>query len=427
MNDRIIFGDLVGLADPTRTLSADEDRWLTTLAAETDPAQHTIELAPTCASTDPQPILHRQLDGSWRAGRYVGELHRAGRVLEIRPRLGIDVIATWASAALNLHTIPHTAENKGTSTLIAELVAALWRSTLTTAGRHGPPGVRGHRHHEGNAVRGQLDIAGTIRLRTAHSPLLASVERAKMTDNPVSRVIVLADRALNRRLHHRPTWRGERIQDIVGNLRAATGARPQLPTRHELDRVRYTPMTLPYRRAAELSWQIARHKGPRADATADDTHGLLIDVAELWELFLLHCARRASDDTVTHGTHLHRARPLLRSQAHPTATLGRLYPDLLIGPSEQPHTIVDAKYKPLADPRGVDREDLYQITSYLTGHALSGTRPTGVLAYPHFREQSHVADAERHSPWATPNNQQVRFVRLPITEIDCVQALASLL
>ncbi|WP_020663163.1 5-methylcytosine restriction system specificity protein McrC [Amycolatopsis benzoatilytica] len=422
MNERIVFADLAGPVERDRAFTPDEDQWLTLLAAETRPDQFTLNLAPSCASADPQPILERQLDGSWRAGRYVGELRRDGRILEIRPRLGIDTIAAWASAALNLHTIPRAAEARGSSTLIAELTAALWRTALTAAARHGMPSFRTHQRHVGAAVRGRLDLPGTVALRAARSPFVASVERAKLLGNPVSQVIVAADQVLDTLLRHRPGWRGDRVDEIVPRLRTAVGGRPRLPSRRDLASVRYTPITLPYKRVADLSWQIVQHTAPDASPTDERTHGLLIDVAELWELFLLHCTRRATTLPVTHGTQHHVPTPLLRSARHPAAVLGRLYPDILIGAPEEPTAIIDAKYKPLNDRRGVDREDLYQLNAYLAAH----NAEFGALAYPALDRQPPPAIQQRN-PWLAPQNRVMCFTQLSIAESSCITDLAGLL
>ncbi|ATY13538.1 hypothetical protein CU254_26255 [Amycolatopsis sp. AA4] len=422
MTDRIVFADLAGPVERDRVFTAEEDQWLVALAVETRPEQFTLNLAPSCASADPQPILERRLDGGWRAGRYVGELRRDGRILEIRPRLGIDTIASWASAALNLHTVPRAAEARGNSALIAELTAALWRAALTAAARHGLPSFRTRRGHVGSAVRGSLDSPGTFALRAARSPFVASVERAKLLGNPVSQVIVAADQVLDTLLHHRPGWRGDRVEEIVPRLRESVGARPRLPSLRDLRSVRYTPITLPYKRVADLSWQIVQRTAPQASPTDERTHGLLIDVAELWELFLLRCARRATALPVTHGTQYHVPAPLLRSARHPTAVLGRLFPDILIGPAESPTAIVDAKYKPLNDRRGVDREDLYQLNAYLTAH----NAELGALVYPTL-DQHPSPLIQQRNPWLTHQNRPMHFTQVPITEGACVRALTELL
>ena len=419
------------LGEADREPTAEEHHWLEELASTTSPAAFTARMGKSLAADDAdEPIVTRDpRTGRWQAGRYIGELYRDGRVLEIRPRLGIETIAHWAGAALNVQILPNTAEHTDSPALIAELVAATWRSTLADAARHGLPGLRTPRLHISEHARGRIDVAHTLRLRAAQRPQVASISRPKNIDNPISRIIVLADRVLDRRLKRRD-WRGERIEEIMPRLRAAVGHRPALPTPRELASVRYTPITLPYRRVAELSYQIARHRGLRSQATGESTEGLLIDVAELWELFLVHCAKRAfGTQNVTHGTHLRQGRPLLCSQQHETATLGRLYPDLLIGPVDRPTAIIDAKYKRLTNRYGVDRADLYQLNAYLAAHT-SAPLPSGTLAYVRFPDKPHyeprLADAERRGPWRTMHGHTVSFERFPITEEECVAALQAL-
>jgi 5-methylcytosine-specific restriction enzyme subunit McrC len=348
-------------------------------------------------------------------------------VLEIRPRLGIETIANWAGAALNLHVLPKAGEHHGTSALIAELVAATWRASLIEAYRHGPPGLRANTPYHGTSIRGRLDVPGTLQLRASRTPQIASIERAKRVVNPVSRVIVVADRILHSRLKHRPGWRGDRLEELLAHLRGAVGNRPTMPTRRELDRVRYTPTTQPFRRVAELSWQIASNRGIRSSATGERAEGLLIDVAELWELFLVHCARRAfGSAAVTHGTQLNRGRPLLHSLSRPNLTWGRLYPDILIGPVEEPTLVLDAKYKPLTGGNPVAREDLYQLTTYLIANS-ARKLPVGMLGYPRLIEQGSLCAAETEGPWETPLGHRVRFDRMPLKTAECIDFLRKTL
>lgn len=413
------------LAPADRDPTGDERAWLSALARDTDPGLFTVSVGASAAADDAGPVVACDSYGTWRAGRYIGELYRDGRVIEIRPRLGIETIAHWAGAALNVRITPRSGEHTGSQVLIAELLAAAWRSALVDAARHGPPGLRSPRTHVADVAKGRIDVAGTLQLRASGRPQIASVSRPKNLDNPITRTIVAADRVLDRRLH-RPGWRGERVDEVMPRLRAAVGSRPTLPTHRELASVRYTPITLPYRRAAELSHQIASHRGLQSRATGDRADGLLIDVAELWELFLVHCARRAfGAANVTHGTALSEAGALLRSQRDPARTLGRLYPDIIIGPVDHPVAIIDAKYKPLADPRGVDREDLYQLNAYLAAHVRT-PHPLGALAYVRFPEQQHTAYAESRGPWITAAGHSAAFARMPTTEAECVAALKAL-
>ncbi|NMM91061.1 hypothetical protein B2J88_43270 [Rhodococcus sp. SRB_17] len=429
IRERIVYQDLGGLVPGTKNLNNAEHKWLEELAPRLDPTSMLVPIKYSFTKHQDQaePVLTRQLDGTWRAGRYIGEIRSGNTILEIRPRLGFPVIAAWASAALNLKIVPRAAGKNGTSFLIAELQAAAWRRALVDAARHGMPAIRATEHHVGPSVRGRLDVPGTVPHRARRSPNLMSVTQPKVVDNPVTRAIVLADRVLNTRIQ-RAGWRGPRIDEFIPHLRAATGPRPALPTRRELRSVRYSPITQPYKAVADLSWLIAKSKGPQGDSSTDTHDGVLLDVAELWELFLLHCLRVAADGlTVTHGTTADTSTHLLHSSTG-GQKMGRLLPDFIVGDHAAPTAIIDAKYKRLTDRFPVNREDLYQLTSYLAAHSGGGVRPRGILAYP-LLPDSAMSSHEADGPWSLQwgGGGTAEFLRLPIEAAGCVDRFTEIL
>ena len=54
-------------------------------------------------------------------------------------------------------------------------------------------------------------------------PLVATTRTERDFDNPVARVLVLADRALRSLLPTRPTWRPTLTWELLGQLRGAIG------------------------------------------------------------------------------------------------------------------------------------------------------------------------------------------------------------
>jgi 5-methylcytosine-specific restriction enzyme subunit McrC len=86
---------------------------------------------------------------------------------------------------------------------------------------------------------------------------------------------------------------------------------------------------------------------------------------------------------------------------------------------------VDAKYKRLrswrGSPSGVDRGDLYQLATYLSGHDVA----LGALAYP--PHDSDQAAADLDGPWLMRQGQQVRFARFPATAAGATRELEGLL
>lgn len=416
------------LADlsPYESRDAEEDAWLGRLAAHL--ADHDYALSLTGRSRvdeeDDAP-LQRAGDGRWWTGRYIGEINFEGREVRIEPRLGIEVIGAWLARALNLTVLPRSATQADGGPLIAQLVDRMWSASLAEAGRHGPPRFRVSEATSGQYMRGRLDVRGTTQLRAARVPLVASRIERRSLDNPVSRALVLADRTLTSLLGADKPWRPSLAGDLLGQLRGSVGASPRLPSTREMSRVRYTPINRSFQSLTRLSVEIARRRGTLTSGASDDTSGVLVDVAELWELFLLHCARRAfGDGRVSHGTATSSTGFLLSSVADPSVRIGRLKPDLLISDRRgRERAVLDAKYKRLRSsaerPHGVDRGDLYQLAAYMSAQEV----PRGALAYPAAAEDRAIgADL---GPWRLASGQAVEFVRLPSSEGECIEELRS--
>lgn len=412
---------------PHQPADPDEDAWLTRLAAYLADHDHTLRLTGRRREDDEDDAaLTRAADGRWWTGRFIGEVNFEGRELQIAPRLGIDVVGVWLARALNLSVIPKAATRAGKGPLIAQLVDRMWSAGVAEASRHGPPRFRRVDAHEDRYIRGRLDIPGTIRLRAARAPKAAFRVERRSIENPVSRAIVLADRTLTSLLGQEKPWRPELAGEILAQLRATVGTNPPVPTAREVRQVRYAPITRAFEAVARLSLEIAQRRGTLTSGSGDDTSGVLIDVAELWELFLLHCARRAlGSSRVEHGTAASASAFLLASNVDSSARMGRLKPDLLISDAQgRECAVIDAKYKRLRNsrerPNGVDRGDLYQLVAYLSGHAVA----QGALVYP--PAHADESQAANLSPWRLMSGQAVEFLRFPAVEEMCVEAFKSL-
>jgi 5-methylcytosine-specific restriction enzyme subunit McrC len=410
--------------DPRDGAEAD---WLSRLQTHVRASDYVIRLGEPAEEAD-DFVISRDSFGRWQAGRYIGELSFEGRRLVIEPRLGTRVIEQWLSQALNLLAVPHTSRQLQSESFIALLMAAVWSQRLALASRHGPPAFRRDHEETGRYIRGRLDVRRTARLRGAGAPHVASVRRFRDLDNDVSRTLVAAERTLTHHIGH-DHWQTPRVIEVLPRLRAAVGSRPRLPSERDLRRIRYTPITRPFKQAAELSWRIAKLRGFIASSEEGRAEGLLLDVAELWELFVLNCVRRALPGAeIVHGTVSDRHERLLHSQADGTIGLGRLKPDVLVRRSGRVVAVIDAKYKRLVNtrerPDGVDRGDLYQLESYLGRFAPDGQAP-GALIYPPDPDQLDVSTAETHDPWRNAVGNPVRFIRLALDPADAIDQLAE--
>ena len=167
--------------------------------------------------------------------------------------------------------------------------------------------------------------------------------------------------------------------------------------------------------------------GHCSEAARRAAEGILVDVAELWELFVLHCARRAipAGFRIEHGTTVGRRDYLLRSN-ETNAGMGRVKPDVLVLRGDRTTAVIDAKYKRLTPsrerPNGVDQADLYQLAAYASRYQ---PEQVAALVYPHDRK-CEPARAETQGPWR--NADAIFMFRHLATESSaCRNELASLL
>jgi 5-methylcytosine-specific restriction enzyme subunit McrC len=424
MDDRV-----VELADLSRYCpnDSDEAEWLERLADKISPSDHVLNMGRGFRRDEEDPpALSREGDGSWWAGRFVGELRFEERTLRITPRLGMDVLGQWLAIALNVSFVPQSASLGSSAPLMAQLLDRVWAGALATASRHGGPRLRRGTRSEGLFLRGTLDVPGTVRLRGSGQRSVASRRVQRDLENPVARALVLADRTLRSLLMTEPSWRPDRTEELLAHLRGAVGGRPELPSHRDLASVRYSPITKGYRPVAELSLEIAQRAGRITSASDSRVSGFLVDVAELWELYLLHCTRRAfPEGRVEHGTQ-EADRHLLRSMSQSGVTMGRIKPDIIVSDrAGRPRLVVDAKYKRLNStqrpPHGVDRGDLYQLSAYMTGEPLASD---GMLLYPAF--EGDEALAETCGPWRLRRDQALYFRRVSPLEDEAIRELSRL-
>lgn len=360
-------------------------------------------------------------DGTWWAGRYVGSLSFEGHSLTIEPRFGLATLQNWLFEATSVVLTDAPGKLREDESFIAQLLASVWAHGFVEAARHGLPALRRDVATRGPTIRGRLDVAASLRLITAGGGQVVSIRSERSLDHAASDAIIAAYEVLRRWLGvSDEKWLPTRAKELIPQLMAVTGARPRVPTKAELDRIRYTPITAGFAPIAELSRQIANRRGLAVDFNASgETSGVLLDVAELWEMYVINVLRKAVGPlTVTHGT---REKAAAKKLLHSDVTgegLGTLIPDAILHAGGLVRGVVDAKYKSLhpsaRGPNGPQREDLYQMAAYLGRfQAPAGNETLGVLAYPCDPIRPGTPEAELNSPWSLDGARKIGFISLP--------------
>lgn len=384
---------------------------------------------------DDEPIVYCSWDGTWWAGRYIGSLSFEGHSLIIEPRFGLATVRNWLFEATSVVLTESPGRLRQDESFIAQLLASVWAHGFVEAARHGLPNLRRDVTTKGSTIRGRLDVAASIRSIASASREVVSVRSERSLDHAASDAIIAAYGVLRRWLGvPDEQWMPSRAKELITHLMAVTGPRPRVPTKAELDRIRYTPITAGFAPIAELSRQIANRRGLAADVDADgETKGVLLDVAELWEMYVLSVIRKAATPlSVKHGTRERETSKKLLWSDVSGQGLGTLIPDAILYAHSDVRGVVDAKYKsihPSANvPQGPQREDLYQMTAYLSRFAPASGLPTwGLLAYPEDPDRLNVSPAELCSPWSLDKGKKIIFAAFPHKSEDAIRKFRGLI
>ncbi len=413
--------------------TAAEAAWLRRLATNVRTADLVVPISGE--RDEDEPVVYCAWDGTWWAGRYVGSLSFEGHSLTVEPRFGLATLRNWLFEATSVVLTDAPGRLREDESFIAQLLASVWAHGFVEAARHGLPALRRDVATTGPTIRGRLDVTASLRLIATGGGQAVSIRSERSLDHAASDAIVAAYEVLRRWLGlPDEQWMPSRAKELIPHLMSVTGARPRVPTKAELDRIRYTPITAGFAPIAELSRQIANRRGLAADIDASgETKGVLLDVAELWEMYVLSALRKAAAPlTVTHGT---REKAATKKLLHSDITgqgLGTLIPDAILHAGGKVQGVADAKYKSLhpsaSAPNGPQREDLYQMAAYLGRFVHpEGRMSWGVLAYPLDPARPSIPQAEQLSPWSLDGGRKVVFTSLPHVASDAVTKLRALI
>lgn len=71
--------------------------WLGKLAREVTAGDLVVSFSGDGPRNDDEPVVDRDWDGTWWAGRYVGAVTYNGHTLTITPRFGLPTLSHWLS------------------------------------------------------------------------------------------------------------------------------------------------------------------------------------------------------------------------------------------------------------------------------------------------------------------------------------------
>lgn len=285
--------------------------------------------------------------------------------IEILPRWGRGILSYLLQYATGIYQPPDaSADTSGQKDGASWLLAMLWKSLFNQALRrnHIPKEYRERKTND-RFFRGRLDVPRQIRDNFVDQSRFACVDNPLTIDTTISRTIRHVIRLLSKADAYPALIRDMAVYE---ERLAAFGVSEKDVTPSDIAKIRYTRLSIGYRPLMQASLAVLRRFGGGSSPNAQDlAPSYFIDMAELWENYLLAVLRRYLPEGY---------RIFSPNDAGGDWLLAggkrEIRPDLLIEKSGQVVAVLDAKFKSYTkigshEKGGVGRDDLYQMGTYL--------------------------------------------------------------
>lgn len=265
------------------------------------------------------------------------------------------------------------------------LLLLMWRNAFERAIKQASvPKTYVWRNSNLRFFKGRLDVARHLHDNLTDESRFRCVYKPLTFNNTINRTIRAVYRVLsNSKL---PVKAYLSIAEHDAKL-ASFGVDNKVVSDQEIDRIVYTRASEPYRPLMNLSKVLLRGYGAGEVENASQGPSYFVDVAEVWENYLLGVMKRrlpeyhfVSPNDENSGEYLFNNARTLRPDFLAYDGEGRLV------------AVMDAKYKKYDKigysaslPHAVSREDLYQMATYLYRYASSRKQCAGIFLTPFSR------------------------------------------
>ncbi len=315
------------------------------------------------------------------SSHYIGRFSYKGYSIIINPRFG-KIFSYLISYATNLYLPLGNSElSYNTKSNAYWLIALLWKALLNRALTTGqiPKGYKVIRKNQKH-FRGHLCISKHIHTNMADASRFYCEYKKLSMDNVINRTVRTVYSIL----------KSKGVAAIVGEFEAydkfleSMGVMDCLNGEQEIENVRYTRLTESYKPVMELSKTILSNNRAESEGQSGKMSEVsyFIDIAELWEMYLLKLLQNnLPSEYLVYSPNINSNEHLLEGN------MREIRPDIIIERDGRVVMIIDAKYKNYSQfgrtsQYGVQRDDLYQMTTYLYHYGKENQTIMGVFTSP---------------------------------------------
>lgn len=369
------------------------------------------------------PIWYEVIDNTTMYGRpiinscrfftshYVGTFSSNNVKIIIRPRFGNGIISYLIGYASNLYLPLGKSDVDKSSENPYWLIALLWRSMLSKALTEGQI-PRNYIRETKNIrhFRGRLDLSKHIHTNLTDASRFFCTYSKLSIDNTINRTIRYTMEIL----------REKSVDAIIGEFTnydkrlEALGVKLCKVYPQEIDSIKYNKLNAIYKGVMNLSRLIiSNHQMQSTSQLCNTGLSYFIDIAELWEVYLLKLLQRNLPECHVYSPNALGGEHLLENGFR------EIRPDIVIEKDKEVVMIIDAKYKFYQQfgktaGEGVQREDLYQMTSYLYHYGREDKQIAGIFTAP-------VNDTMQMFAFSSKKNHRIGLINMNIADKKTIE------
>lgn len=323
--------------------------------------------------------------GKITASRFIGkasiEINGITRVIDVSPRFGKDVLKWLFGEIYNFKILSSSgkASKELDDNILLIVLTYLWLYNLSEANRYGLPRNKIRETYVGDKVRGRLDIRKSIISYKTQKKLVSSYNKKIYDDSVIQLLKFTLEHLKKSNTGFSNLNKSDSAKDAISHLNKVTLSRRRF-THHDFSNIKLGSIYQSYGRIIDLSWNILQNTASNEiiDESNEKTLGTFLDMAEIWEKFL----RKVLADKLTKSGWEDKTPGKINTYEGSNLLKQTMIPDIVF---EKGDTIlvIDAKYKRMVGSRmDIDREDFFQIHTYIHYYEQTDKKVIGGLVYP---------------------------------------------
>lgn len=324
--------------------------------------------------------------GVWNAGRFIGYAHlkddatNETYLISILPRFGKAFLDALIFETFNLQLVnseSSLSNSNDWNQFTKYLLFIVWVWKVSSSNRYGLPRKTIKVLHTGNSIRGHLNIQKSIKTLISSSSVVSEYYEKDYNES-ICKVLFYAYQILINSISNSklPIILPCTIKDSINQLSHIFRNKRVAVSKSEYENIKYRAIDLSWKPAVDFSWQIINRQNNLLCERTDQSFGLFIDMADLWEQYLRKTLIK----------HLYNDGWVLSNNEISTYDnkffKRKIIPDIVLK-KENKFLIFDAKYKKMTGRKeDVDRSDFFQIHTYIQYFAENNNVLIGGLLYP---------------------------------------------